>query len=134
MPANSIQGILEALRGYRRPMRDDPFHGTAHLTDGIAPSCHERPPGGLWRRAGPRDANLGALCGLFGAWRRGVGPGRRVGVVCGNIRKHAGGGTPTGGFAFHPPPHLRRGRPASQSMLHRDRNSARSVRGGPAAG
>src|SRR5882724_5830271 len=66
------------------------------------------------------DANLGTLCGLFGAGRGGVGPGRRVGVVWANIRKDVGGGTPVGGFAFGPhPPCPRVRRRSQESMLHR---------------
>lgn len=55
-PANSIQGILEALRGYRVPMRADPSRDTGRLTAGLAPFCHERPSGGLWRRVRHLDA------------------------------------------------------------------------------
>jgi hypothetical protein len=41
-------------------------HGTARLTDGVAPSCHERPPGGLWRRARPSTQMWAPCAGYFG--------------------------------------------------------------------
>ncbi len=65
-PPNSIQGIREALRGYRLPIRADPSHGTDCLTDRLAPSCHERPSAGLWSRAGPSTQNWAPCAGYLG--------------------------------------------------------------------
>jgi hypothetical protein len=69
--------------GASAPMRADPCHDTGRLTDALAPSCHERPSGGLWRRVRPLDANLDDLGGLFRGYGTGgaKAPGRRGGFV-----------------------------------------------------
>jgi hypothetical protein len=92
-PANATWTVLEALQGHRRPMHADPSRDTARLTDRLAPSCHERHPGGLWRRAGPLDANLGILWGEFQGCGTGGAraPGRRVSFLWDRFRRPRGG-------------------------------------------
>jgi hypothetical protein len=52
--ARSTQpGHAGASPGASAPMHADPSRETARLTQCLAPSCHERPSGGLWRRVRP---------------------------------------------------------------------------------
>jgi hypothetical protein len=44
----------------------DPSRDTARLTDTLAPSCHERPSGGLWRRAPPSTQFWAPCAGYLG--------------------------------------------------------------------
>jgi len=141
-PANAIQGNLEALRGCRRLRPADPSHGTDRLAESLAPSCHERPAGGLGSRVGPFDANVDILYGFFGGmvsqvrvWPKrtpalcqcwGDGGGNDTGCdwlrgwfVYGRFRKARGWDSSSPVSALAPPPIARTSTPAqTQSMLH----------------
>jgi predicted small lipoprotein YifL len=126
--ANAIQGKLEALRGCRRLRPADPCRRTDHLAESIAPSCHERPSGGLGSRVGPFDANVGTLYRFFGGmvsqvrvWPKrtpalcqcwGDGGGNDIGCgwpkewfVYGRFRQARGVGLFVPGFSSCPPSH-----------------------------
>jgi hypothetical protein len=102
-PANSIQGILEALQGYRCLTHVNPSHGTDRLTDSLTSCCHERPSGGLWRRARPSTQNWAPCAGCFGGAVWGYSwPKGRGGVP--QIQEDAGGRDVHPRFRFSTPP------------------------------
>jgi hypothetical protein len=49
-------------------MHAGPSRDTARLTDTLAPSCHERPSGGLWRRATPSTQMWTTVGVISGVW------------------------------------------------------------------
>jgi hypothetical protein len=108
-PVDATWGILEALRGHRRPPPADPSRATARLPDTLAPSCHERPPTGLWRRVRPLDANLSHCGGNLRGVVREAPEHPAEGSVLGaaDSGDPAGGRSPIPGIAPHPRPRLR---------------------------
>ena len=79
------------------------------LTDGLAPSCHERPPTGLWRRAGPSTQNWALCAGYLGGCGVGGGRAPAEGGVSGAAEsgQTRGVGLRSGVLPLDPTPHLR---------------------------